>query len=292
MKKIVGWALSILVGFAIYLVYWQSQILRVGSWVITPSDIRQRQALIQLQFPGSDPTLAVKQLETSAKYLLIMERNGRSITDEEVRAEAARVEKNTQDPEMLKKIKNIFGTDHEAYLKNVIKPSLVDRVIYYDFFLVRPEIHTEANEKVMKLIDQAQQKGFNFLTEAEKLGLEVKQIVVSPAGEVRSKAGHEDSGQSKLIDQSPQPNAQVYERVRRERLGNRSNPLAQTLSRLASQEIQPGQVFKQPISHSQSLVVAQLVRKLPNGDLQFRLASAPKKNFDQWIEEQEKQLKL
>ena len=160
--------LIILVG-ALFL--WSRPVKTIGHWKIYKEDIQWRDAIVQSFFPGARPGAGLKQLEKSALYLKVLENNGVTLTQKEILAEAKRIERNSRNPEHLVKIKNLFAGNEEAYLKNYVLPTLVDRVIAYEFFPNNAEIHKNSLVKAQNLIDRSKAGARPFMEVAQSLNI-------------------------------------------------------------------------------------------------------------------------
>jgi hypothetical protein len=76
------------------------------------------------------------------------------VSDEVLRGEALRIEKNSKEPEKLAKIKQLFAGGHEdLYLRCFVLPSFVESRLYFEVFMNDENVKKAGAEQAQKLID-------------------------------------------------------------------------------------------------------------------------------------------
>ncbi|MCM2277960.1 MAG: SurA N-terminal domain-containing protein [Oligoflexia bacterium] len=122
----------------------------VAGEPITRRDVERREAVNRIYYPEYSKDLkntSLQQLVNARVLQEILESHGRPVTDELLRQEALRIDRDTRKPDLLAQVKAVFGADEPAYLRNYVLPVIVERLIYYEFFLKDPRIDakTRAN---------------------------------------------------------------------------------------------------------------------------------------------------
>jgi len=116
----------------------------------------------------------------------ILAKYNRPVLQKTLEDEAARIEKETLRPQILKQIRSLFPTE-QKYLELYVLPVYVNRVIYYGLFAMDPQFHKIPFEKVQNLILQVHQKQslnetFSFKEMAESQGLKFNPSCVTQEG--------------------------------------------------------------------------------------------------------------
>lgn len=292
MKKwISALGLTVILAVMAWFIIQPGVIKKIGSWKITKSDLNYRTQVAKAYFPDSTEDAALKQLEKSANYLKILEKNGVTVSEQDLDAEESRILKETKDPKQLEKIKQIFKDDKQAYRKNFLKPLLVDRFIYEDFFLNNPQVQKVSHEKAMGLIHASADKTKNFEELATQMGARVNTFKITKKGMeiVGSKIKTvPEEVRGKVIDESPKPNQAVYHLIQQEMKRNGSQPLVFWRDRILPR-MKEGEALSQPISQDTRLMVVYLKEKKSAKEATVQIAIIEKMNFDQWVAEQEKE---
>ena len=158
----------------------QKQIIaEVGAYKITQKDINYRNKIIKLYDPKETRDLGLAQLTRAFSYAEILNSYGQSINEKMLLQEAIRIDKETQIPNFLLKIKSVFDDDHDAYLRIYVLPVLVERMIYYDFFVNNLSVHKESYNDAMKFLKLALKSTKAFHRLGQKQGLDFARFVVS-----------------------------------------------------------------------------------------------------------------
>ena len=179
----------------------------VGSYPIYKSDVEYRTRVANIFYPNTSAKVAQDQLARAFTYAEILKNNGQSFDPPVLLKEEARIEQSTRDPEKLKQIKAVFGKDHDAYLKDFILPTYVERVIYFDFFVHNQNIHRASQQVAADFLAAATEHPENFLALVEKQKLKSARLWVSNEQGIQLERlagtrGAADQPTREIIDQS------------------------------------------------------------------------------------------
>jgi hypothetical protein len=151
----------------------------LGSWKIYQKDIEYRDNIIRHFFPESTGSQGLRQLQQSALRLFVLEKNGVTVTPEELEAEAKRIDESTRDPEGLAKIKAIFGEDRKGYLKNYVLPGYVDRILQFEFFPIYEKAHELTLKRAQSVIEKTKSNPDVFENVMSQEGITVSTVILS-----------------------------------------------------------------------------------------------------------------
>ncbi len=260
-------------------------IMRIGEWSIYPQDVEYRQQIANIHFPQAKEGVGLMQLKKSAIHLKILQNHGLTFTNEEVIREAKRIETNTKGPDILKKIKKVFKGDHASYLKNYVKPILVDRSISYDFFENHPQIHKQSLKKAQELIEWGLKKPEKVKAKIKELGLKTNETLVSLEGLIEV-SREENKNKQKLsnLNKLSGKKGFLFSRIKE------NNNLIKKRQALKwfelVKELEPMEMVKKPINRRGSWVVLQKLESLPAQTHKVLVISVPKISYHNWLTEE------
>lgn len=270
------------VGIAIYLLFIPQPVAKIGSWKIYPSDVKARDRVIRVSFPEAKESYGLKQLEQSARYLQVLEKNGVTLTKEEIEEEARRMDRSTKDPERLALIKAIFGEDREAYLKNYVLPALVARVLQFEFFPHHADIHALSLKRAQDLILKVQDQPKEFKKRMEEQGVPVSRVTLSLKEGLLWEQEHRDEKRSKALDRSPKHRPDIYDQVQKNQQMLRVQE-AQSWFDEFIEPLQDGEILSRPINDRMGLLIVQRLKSHKNGEeMDLLIATVPKLDFETW----------
>jgi hypothetical protein len=153
-------------------------VAQVGETAITAQDMAYRQAVMEIRSGKEFPShLALLQLIQEA----LMAEVGRAydvvISEEMLAEEAARVEATSRDPEMLARIRAVFGDDEAAYRRLVLVPLLVNQLLYARFSLGH-DIQAEPLARAQELLTAAVADPASLPVLADEFGGVYRQLEV------------------------------------------------------------------------------------------------------------------
>lgn len=93
-------------------------------------------------------------------------------------AEAKRIDENTNAPETLKKIKNVYGSNREAYIKTFIRIVYAERVLYNEVFLRSKDIHKEQYLNAGRLAKKTIISPNSFQNMSHDMGLIIRRLKI------------------------------------------------------------------------------------------------------------------
>ena len=94
-------------------------------------------------------------------------------------AEAKRIDENTKAPEILKKIKDIYGSNRDAYIKTFVRIVYAERALYNEVFLKSKEIHKNEYQNAENIIKEAIASKKPLREIVKEKGLRVVKLKVS-----------------------------------------------------------------------------------------------------------------
>lgn len=264
----------------------------IGSWKIYQKDIEYRDKVIKQAFPNNDRSLGLAQLEKGAHYLQVLEKNGVTLTPEEIETEARRIDHDTKDPASLAAIKKIFGEDRKAYLKDYVLPLLSERVLQHEFFPSYEQAHTLSLERARNLIREAQTDPEKFIDLMRKENVPLSTVTLSLKEGLKwaRENSHLPPNEAKLIDLSSKPKGDVYQRVQTE-MKKRQVQQAQVWYDNFVHAMKDGEIFHLPINQDSELLIIRRLHENKNGDIVLQIATIPKTDFETWYHQQLEELK-
>ena len=155
-------------------------VARVGSIPVMQKDLGLRVKVSEIYYPGSGkPYVGLSQLIKGYLSLEILRSLGHPVDGAAIEAEAQRISMNTKAPDMLDKIKRVFGDNHTAYLNVFVKTVYAERVLYSEIFLKTQEIHIEQRRMAEKVLREATSGPSSFGKIAARYDLKVDRLKVS-----------------------------------------------------------------------------------------------------------------
>jgi len=281
------YALLILVLFlAASICYFQFRdpvLAKVGTIKIHKSEVLYRDKVILLAFPEEKRSLGLHQLVKSAINQEILKNNSIIVTDAAIEQEQTRIDQNTKNAAELDNAKKIFGENIEAYRRVYVLPTLVDRVIYYEFFLTDEKIHAAEVKKALDFIALVQGKEKDFRSIAQKNGfnpLEIKKVVVSlkegliwpevdiPGAPKRQKHAALQKTNPALDIPGSKPDSEE----------------AKKWFEIFDKNLKVGDVAPVPISYGESLLVAHYLKKISPTQMELEVVIIPKLQYGPWFD--------
>ncbi len=243
----------------------------VGDYTLHAEDERFRNEVIRIYYPEDTRSLGLQQLRRAYTYAQILKNNGHPVTDEALKAEDARINRNTLMPEMLNRIKGIFGGDSEAYYRVYILPTLTERIIYYDFFLRDPKIQGESKRLAEKFIAAAKASPAEFASLAAKDKLATSNFTISLAEGLKWELRQEQAQPSKPARESEEGRRWIEDVIK---------PLP------------PGEVYGKVVDQQERWMAVRYLGPEAGKADTYRLEAAfiPKADFGTWLEREEKKI--
>jgi len=285
-----GIAVLGLAGFGLYRAFYKDRVIAtVGDYEITQKDKTLRDQIQHVFYPKDPHSYGLDQLTTAFTYAQILKNNGHEVTEHLLRAEDMRINKNTKAPEVLKKIRDLFKGDDEAYQKVFILPTYAERTIYYDFFTKNPKAQERSLGRVREFLSELEKTKSSLQDLAKKSDLIFKKFTLSKEKgiewEKETPAKKTGGAPEKpgLIDMSVQAPAEIRNHVAQE-LQGKSLESAQFWVDNVIKYMKPGEVFQSPVDYEEAWLVVKYVKLLGKGKFQLEAVFIPKDNYQQWLE--------
>jgi hypothetical protein len=238
---------------------------RVGEIRIAETDLSQRARVSEVQFPGSGKTyIALAQLVKGYLALAVLQSLNVPTGEAAIEAEARRIDANTKSPEVLKRIKDVYGSDRRGYLATYVRIVYAERSLYNEVFLKDPAIHAAQRKKAEEFLAAAVKKPSAFGTIALEMGLAPVTMTLSREKGVR-RADVKERG---TPGGSPETGGVEVEQA------------ARMISALSG--VKPGELAPTALEWQEDFQVIGLVRK-EGAAYRIESVSVRKRNFDDWF---------
>ena len=152
---------------------------RVGEIIITPEDVAYRQAVTEVRSGEAIPApVALFQLLEEALMAEVGRRYDVVVSEEMLAQEAVRVQTESRDPQMLARIRAVFGEDQAAYRRLVLKPILVNQLLHARFSLGH-DIQAEPLARAQEVLAAGLTAPASLPALAEAFGAEYQELEVA-----------------------------------------------------------------------------------------------------------------
>ena len=297
-KKIL---IGLLFGFAIlagvaFLYLRDRTVATVGDYKITAKEVAYRDQVQKVFYPQDKNNYGKDQLVNAFLYGQILKNNGHEISERILREEEMRINQNTKDPITLKKIRDLFQGDDEAYRKAFILPTYAERVIYFDFFLKNRKAHESSLQKVHDFLIMAQNKG-NIDELAREQNLPTKNFKVSKERGIEWVQSEDELKMSKsskrpqIIDQSTNaPPPSVAEAVK-QKLGEGSNENIDGWIHIVGSSMKPGQILQEPVDNGEHWMIVKFLKQQGKAFVMQGVFIA-KDSYDSWLASEKAKVRI
>ena len=238
---------------------------RVGEIRIAETDLSQRAKVSEIQFPGSGKrNVALAQLVKGYLALAVLQSLNVPTGEAAIEAEARRIDANTKSPEVLKRIKDVYGSDRREYLNTYVRVVYAERVLYNEVFLKDPAIHAVQRKKAEEFLAAAVKNPSTFGTIAMEMGLAPATMTLSREKGVR-RVDVKERGTS---GSPPEAGGVEVEQA------------ARMISALTG--VKPGELVPTALEWQEDFQVIRLFRK-EGAAYRIESVSVRKRNFDDWF---------
>jgi len=260
-------------------------VAQVGETAITGEDLAYRQAVLALRSGEQAPAhLALLQLIEEALMVEVGRAHGVEVTEEMLANEAERVQATSRDPEMLARIRDLFGEHEAAYRRLVLQPILVNQLLHARFSLGH-DIQAEPLARAGELLAAAQSGRATLPELAQEFGGLYRQMEVV-GGRLRVESASDQSAGESLNGSQGDELAAELEQYGVQAPDYDGEFAAQVLSGLSAGELHPKVVEDR---HS-FRVVRLLQRDGPDASLESVVI--PKLAFEPWFQAQSQRVTL
>jgi len=245
-----------------------SKVCDVGAISVTSKDISFRARVSEVYYAGSGKDyVGLAQLLKGYLAEEVLESLGHKVDSSVIEAEARRIDENTKAPEVLARIKDIYGGNRKAYLKTFVRIVYAERVLYNEVFIKSKEIHKDQYQKAEGFLRATLGSPASFARLAKKRGLDVRSLRLSRSEGIVPV----EEGKAKL--------------PLREASGSGGEMAARLLGLLAG--VKEGKVYPEVIEWQEGYQVIRLLKR--KGDTAvIESVSVPKRDYDEWFWEKAK----
>lgn len=241
----------------------------VGRFVITQHQADVRSAVERTLNPSETRELGLFQLARSFALAEIYTLHVRPIAPAALEAEAARIDRDTTAPEVLAKVKAVYGSDREAYLTTYVLPVLVERELYYEYFLKSSEPHVQSLAQAQAILHESLAHSERSLRSWANPSVHYGRMRVSAA-------------QGFVTDANPRPAARPAEQ-----------DLARQWIRDILEPLKPGTTSSRLVNAGEAWQIVRLIRRSPRTPHTYEVESLviPKIRFDRWVTQEKSKIK-
>lgn len=267
-------------------------VAEAGACRITQRDLAYRQAVLKITEEGRvvEPGIVLSHLIKPCIGAEIMKKYGQPVTGAELEGEAKRIDESTLMPEVLNRIKAVFGDDRKAYLQDYVMPVYVSRVLPYDIVRSNAEIQAYKRAEAQGWLDQVRSHPDRFLALGkQKTGQEPGWVRVSVTGgwemvdpkdprRMRAPGG---------LPQGASPETAAALSRQRQSQSEESVKWVKGLIEAHLKNTRPGDILSDVIEFPESFLVARYEKR--DGDAYLlRIAGFQKRDYDDFFFEASK----
>jgi hypothetical protein len=276
-KITLGIALLLLVIFGVWFFEGRHIVMKVGDFRIYDKDVEYRNKVIKMNYPDEKQDFGLFQLQKSYTNYQILRNYKYTPIEKRLETEAARIDQKTKNPDMLKKIKEIFGKDIAAYQRVFVVPAAVDEDIYYNFFNQQTSFQNESQkraEDILKKLKETQEP-FKQLAEKEQLPYRILQI-----------------DRMVGVDPVDLETLKVVERFHEKEKNKKEDRYASYWIDTVLKNVKVGEVASDIVSIEESWLVPRLHKMVNKNVYLVEIIEVPKKTFSHFIEEESKKVPI
>ena len=244
----------------------KDNVAQVGDITITRQDLEYRKKVSNIYYPGSNKDyVALTQLLEGYLDEAVLKSLGHKVDEQVWEEESQRIDQNTKAPEVLKRIKDVYGLDKKAYLKTFIRVVYAERYLYNEVFLKDKSIHKAQAQVAQDFIQEVMANPAVFSKIAEEKKLQSSKMKLS-----------EKEGITPWDDRKLAP-------ARPDRPGP-AEPAELEQAKMLIEKVsglKPGAISPQIIEWQEGYQVLRLAAKEGDGYI-VESVSIPKRGYDEW----------
>ena len=243
-----------------------AEVGRVGVLPILEKDLAQRAKVSEVYYPGSGKRyVALAQLVKGYLAFEVLKTLGVPTDNAALEREAERIEKGTKAPEVLAKIKAVYGEDRRGYMDTFVRVVYGERMLYNEVFLKSAAIHEETRRQAAEFLAEAKGAPSSFAEIAKKRGLTAGTLRVSlDNGIVREAERKEERKEERPAGAAPAG----VEQARR---------ILESAGKVG-----PGEVVPDLIEWQEGYQALRVLRKEGEATV-VESVSVPKRAYDDWF---------
>lgn len=133
-------------------------VLRVGDHAFSKADLELRRRVVLLKYPDAPNARAgaCAQLIQGSLLVEVLRAMGRPISPEDLDRELARIDRDTKDPDGLRRLKELCGP---AYARIAILPDFANRRFVFDVYPNDEALHRERLEEARRVLKELRAGG-------------------------------------------------------------------------------------------------------------------------------------
>lgn len=292
-KKLVIYSLiiALLVSVAIYGVLHERPVATVGETEIYRKDVEYRDQIVKIYYPQESRKMGLFQLVKSVRNIEILKNQGIEFGDNMVAAEFQRMKAESKDPKTLEQIRHVFGDDEKAFYRDFVLPNLADHYIYFNFFLIDEGLQAESLKQAkdfIKLASRKNEKSFKVL--AGEKNIKAKGLTLSLTRgmlwETEKRIRNENFKNLKRSQPAP-VDPKVAEYLNADTIKD-----AEVWHKKIIKNMDPGDVFGEPVGMGESFVVIHYLEKVNKDDYKLEVAFFPKLDYGSWYKKESALVKV
>ena len=243
----------------------KGKVADVGGIIITEKDLEQRGKVSEIYYPGSNKAyISLAQLSRAYLSEKVLNSLGYKVDEKVLEAESKRIDENTKAPEVLKKIKDVYGMDKQGYIKTFIRVTYDERYLYNEVFLKSRDIHKEQYLKAQTIISESRKSPDQFKEISKKHGQDAKALKISEKEGIKP---YEEK------NKKPEEMGPGHENVGMEQ--------ATRLIEMVG-KVKPGEMYPELVEWQEGFQILRFVKK-EGDDYIVESVSVPKRDFDEWF---------
>ena len=127
-------------------------VAKIGEVVITKQDLTYRTAVYKKCYSQKKPVEVLAEcINDSLEDAVLQAKYNLQPSINDLQGRSAWIDKNTKDPQTLNCLKSVYGKNYQAYLKNVVRPLLINQKLH-SLFAVDPTIHQKERKRISVLM--------------------------------------------------------------------------------------------------------------------------------------------
>jgi len=155
-------------------------IAKVGDTIITSRDVSLRARVSEIYYPESGMAyIALSQLIKGYLAEEVLKSMGYRIDDSVIDSESRRIDANTKAPDVLNRIKEVYGNNRKAYNKTFVRIVYAERYLYNEVFLKSTFIHKEERGRAEEFLRRVIKNPERFSKIASDMQLTLKRFKIS-----------------------------------------------------------------------------------------------------------------
>jgi len=235
-------------------------VAKVGSTTITTKDLSCRARVSEIYYPGSGDKEYIALAQLIKGYLSeeVLKSMGYVVDNNVIDSESKRIDNNTKAPEVLERIKKIYGRDKEGYYKTFVRIVYAERYLYNEVFLKSPAIHKAEREQIEKFLDAVRNSPERFHKIADEYKLIVNSLRISEKGIMDAK---EDQKENRTDSSGAEQAKYILDKIK---------------------DTKPGSVYPEIIEWLEGYQVIKVVKRKDN-EFVVDSVSVSKGNYDDWF---------